>query len=118
MAESALDTAEQIGMQVWLYEWLAVANGDTGAPIETFNLVDMTVTIEGTFSTGGSCTMQGSNDGSTWHSLTDPQANAITKTAAGIEVIVEAPRYIRPSVTAGNGSTAIDVRLLARRGAR
>jgi hypothetical protein len=109
MAESALDTAEQIGMQVWLYEWLAVANGDTGAPIET---------IEGTFSTSGSCTMQGSNDGSTWHSLTDPQANAITKTAAGIEVIVEAPRYIRPSVTAGDGSTAIDVRLLARRGAR
>lgn len=118
MATSALDTATSIGDQVFLYEWLAVANGDQGAPIELFNLVDLTVTIEGTFSTGGSCTLQGSNDGSTWHSLTDPQGNAITKTAAGIEVVTEAPRYVRPTITAGDGSTAIDIRIVARRGAR
>lgn len=118
MAESALDTAEMIAAQVMLYQWLAVANGDTGASVELNNLVDLTVTIEGTFSTGGSCTIQGSNDGSTWHSLTDPQGNAITKTAAGIEVVTEAPRYIRPNVTAGDGSTAINISLVARRGFR
>src|SRR5690242_16906987 len=108
MATSALDTTTSIGPQVTLYEWLAVANGDQGAPVDlaAAGITDATVTIEGTFCTGGSCTMQGSNDGSTWHSLTDPQGNAITKTAAGMESITELPFYIRPSVTAGDGSTA------------
>ena len=118
MAVSALDTSTQIAFQVWLYEWVAVANGDTGAPIQTFNLVDLCVTIEGTFSVGGSCTLKGSNDGTNYYALTDPQGNAITKTAAGIEQVTEAPRYIRPEVTAGDGSTAIDIRIVARRGAR
>ena len=118
MAVSALDTSTQIAFQVWLYEWVAVANGDTGAPIQTFNLVDLCVTIEGTFGTGGSCTLKGSNDGTNYYALTDPQGNAITKTAAGIEQVTEAPRYIRPEVTAGDGATAIDIRIVARRGAR
>ena len=115
MAVSALDTSTQIAFQVWLYEWVAVANGDTGAPIQTFNLVDLCVTIEGTFSVGGSCTLKGSNDGTNYYALTDPQGNAITKTAAGIEMVTEAPRYIRPLVTAGDGTTSLSVYVLARR---
>lgn len=118
MAVSALDATTMIATQVVLYEWLAVANGDTGAPIKTENFTDFTVTIEGTFGVGGSCTLKGSNDGTNYYALTDPQGNAITKTAAGIESVSELPYYIRPEVTAGDGSTAISIRLLARRGAR
>ena len=119
MAESALDQSELLdGNQVMLWAWLAVANGDTGAPVKIANFADMTVTIDGTFGVGGSCTFQGSNDGTNWYALTDPQGNAITKTAASMEQVTEAPRYVRPSVTAGDGTTAIDIRLVARRGAR
>lgn len=111
-------TSLESGMQVKLVEWEALANGDTGLPVELVDYADQTVTVEGTFGTGGSVTLQGSNDGTNYHSLTDPQGNAITKTAAGIEHVTETPRYIRPNVTAGDGSTALDVRLLVRRGSR
>jgi hypothetical protein len=96
----------------------AIAN-DGGSPVSLPDFADLTVTVEGTFSTGGSVTLKGSNDGgTTYHALTDPQGNAITKTAAAIEVVTETPLLIRPHVTAGDGSTAIDVRILFRRGAR
>lgn len=118
MAVTALSAPESIGQQVVLYTWAAIPNGNTGAPIKLENFNDLTATIEGTFGTGGSCTLQGSNDGTNYYSLTDPQGNAITKTAAGLESVTELPVYVRPSVTAGDGTTAIDVRIVARRGAR
>lgn len=118
MAVSPLDLSELIAQQVHLYAWLAVANGDTGAPITLDNRVDLTVTIDGTFGTGGSCTLKGSNDGTNYYALTDPQGTAITRTTAAIKQVTEAPRYVRPEVTAGDGATAIDIRLVARRAAR
>ena len=98
--------------------WTALGSADSGTPVSYLNFADATVTVEGTFSTGGSCTLEGSNDGTNYYALTDPQGNAITKTAAGIELVTEAPRYYRPRCTAGDGSTAIQVRLLLRRGSR
>lgn len=106
------------GTQVVLVTWTALLNGDTGSPVEYLNFADATVAVEGTFGTGGSCTFQGSLDSTNYYALTDPQGNAITKTAAGIELVTEAPRLYRPSVTAGDGTTSIQVRLLLRRGAR
>lgn len=111
-------TSETIGTMVRLFTWTGLANGDTGDPVSIVDYADLTATLEGTFSTGGSVTLEGSNDGTNYYALTDPQGNAITKTAAGIESVTETPRYIRPSVTAGDGSTSIEVRLLARRGTR
>lgn len=96
--------------------WTGLANGDTGAPVELTQLSDRSVQVLGTFGTGGSVTLQGSLDGSNWVALTDPQGNAITKTAAGLEAISEVVRYIRPSVTAGDGTTSLTVILLAQWG--
>lgn len=92
--------------------WEALANGDTGAPIDYTAFPDRSVQIVGTFGVGGSVTIEGSNDGTNFVALTDPQGNAITKTAAGLEAIAELPRYIRPNVTAGDGTTDLDVYLL------
>lgn len=102
--------------------WAALGNGDTGQPLESNNLSDKTVQIFGTFGTGGSVTLQGSNDprvisnpgSDVWFPLTDPQGNAITKTAASGEQIMENPRWVRPSVTAGDGSTSLTVIISAR----
>jgi hypothetical protein len=114
LTATPLDT----GTNVKLVTWTGLLNGDTGQPMEMPDYGDLTVTVEGTFSTGGSITLEGSNNGTNYYALTDGQGNAITKTTAGIEAIIETPRYIRPNVTAGDGTTALQCRILARRGSR
>ncbi len=100
-----------------------LANGDTGAPIAFASYGDKTMQIFGTFGSGGSVTLQGSNDprvvsdagNAVWFSLVDPQGNAITKTSAAGEALLENPLYIRPSCTAGDGTTSLTVILCARK---
>lgn len=107
-----------------------LANGDTGSLLESMDFADGTVQIGGigsgtapdgasvaasVFGTGGSVTMEGSNDGVNFFALTDQQGNAITKTASALEVIEEVPRFFRPNCTAGDGTTDITITLWARR---
>lgn len=89
--------------------WTGLLNGDTGSPQTGASLPDKSVQVSGTFGTGGSCSLKGSNDGVTYFTLTDPQGNALVFTAAGMEQIAENPRYMRPEVTAGDGSTSLTV---------
>lgn len=98
-----------------LFVWAALDLDDSGIPIECVDYSDRTVAITGTFGAAGSITMQGSNDNTTWFALTDPQGNAVTKTAAAMELLMEAPLYIRPLVTGGDGTTSLIVKLLCRR---
>jgi len=99
--------------------WTGLLNGDTGAPVAMPEFPDRTVHITGTFGVGGSVTVEGSNDleteTPTYTAITDPQANALTKTAAAIEAVLEAPYLIRPNVTAGDGTTSLVVKMLCRR---
>lgn len=99
--------------------WENCANGDTGAPIELSYYQDRTIQVVGTFGAGGSVSLQGSNDGgTTWATLTDPLGNALTFTATGLKQILELPQKIRPSVTAGDGTTSLDVYIHMRKDAR
>jgi hypothetical protein len=97
-----------------LVTWSGLLNGDTGEQVSLTDFPDRTVQIVGTFGAGGAVNFEGSNDGTNWAILTDPQGNAITKTSAAIESVTETPRYVRPSVTAGDGSTDLSVILFAR----
>jgi len=105
---------------VHLQQWTALTTGTVGNPMACPGLADKTVYIGGTFSTGGTCSIYGSNDpvstapsSAAWAILTDPQGNEITKTASGIETISENPMRIRPRVTSGDGSTSINVRIVS-----
>jgi type 1 fimbria pilin len=89
--------------------WTGLANGESGAALFLPAFSDRTVQISGTFGAGGSVTMQGSLDGTNWFTLTDPQGNNITKTAASLEAISEATPYIRPTITAGDGTTSLTI---------
>lgn len=88
--------------------WPALANGAAGVGYETqdgpFNAF---VTVGGTFGTGGSVSMEGSADGVNWVTLSLNPSGAATFTAAGGGSIAGSPRFIRPRVTAGDGTTAI-----------
>lgn len=106
--------SDQVKNQSSYITWSGLLNGDDGDAIEIAGAPDKTVTITGTFGVGGTCSIQGSNNGTTWLVLTDPQGNAITKTADSIEVILESPRFIRPIVTAGDGTTNLTVIICAK----
>jgi len=92
-----------------LWETLTSANA-AGTAVQMGGSTDRTVQIIGTFDSA-TVVMQGSMDGTTWFTLTDPQGNAISKTAAAGEAITEITRYIRPSTSGGGASQDIDVYL-------
>lgn len=93
----------------WHHVWSGLANGDTGRPVQKSGLERKTVQVTGTFGASGSVTIQGSMDGSTWFTMTDVSGTAATFSAAGGVALAENPRYIRPEVTAGDGTTSLTV---------
>jgi hypothetical protein len=86
--------------------WAAIGNGVQGDAVAgPWTTVFFTIT--GTFGAAGSIVMQGSNDGTNWFAL-----SAAALTAAGSVAplgATEHPKYIRPAVTAGDGTTALTV---------
>lgn len=112
---NSVSEIKNYGESAHIVSWSAIPNGDTGQAIEMPGSVVRSVQLGGTFGAGGTVVIEGSNDGTNYITLTDPQANALSKTAAAIETIQEVTRYVRPRVTAGDGTTAINVTLLLRR---
>ena len=98
-----------------LITWPGLLNGDDGAPAQWVEFADRCFQVTGTFGTGGSLTIQGSNDGVNWASLADPQGNALTFTAQKVEQALELPRFVRPIVTAGDGTTSLVATLCMRK---
>lgn len=97
--------------KVYSAQWLAMGNADTGSSVAMAGARDRSIQVQGTFGSA-TVTIQGSNDGSNWQTLTDPQGNALTWTSANrLEQILELTRYIRPTTSGGTG-TIIDVTLL------
>lgn len=92
--------------------WETMGNADTGTTINLAGASDRSVQIAGTFG-GATVTLQGSNDGTNWATLTDPQGNGIAKTSAAIEQVSEITRYIR-AITSGGTGTDVDVTLLVK----
>lgn len=110
----AIETLKTHKEKTLIYSWV-LANGDTGAPVEMPAFADRSIQVVGTFGSGGNLRIQGSNDGTNYATLTDPQGNDLNITAAKIEQVTEVVRYIRPNVTAGDGTTNLTVILLVRR---
>lgn len=86
--------------------WPTIPNGNqgdaAGGPYITASFI-----VTGTFGTGGSIRLEGSNDGTNWFAL-----SSTALTAAGIFAALgatEHPKFIRPNVTAGDGTTALTV---------
>lgn len=94
--------------------WAGMANGDVGEAIELANFADRSVQVVGAFGAGGNVRIEGSLNGTDYAPLTDPQGNNLDINAAKIEAITELVRWIRPAVTAGDGSTALTVTMLLK----
>jgi len=112
---ATVSEVKAFGENATIVSWTPLPNGDVGSAIEMPGATERSIQFSGTFGVGGTIVFQGSNDGTNWVTLTDPQGNAISKTAAAIEKVQEVTRFVRPSVTAGDGDTALTATLLLRR---
>lgn len=91
------------------HSWTALLNGDDGRPISMGGLADKSLQVTGTFGTSGEVVIEGSMDKTNWVMLTDPQGTALSFTAGGLSTILQNPKYVRPNVTAGDGTTSLTV---------
>jgi hypothetical protein len=90
--------------------WTGLLNTDDGAPYDwSDGPAESFVAVTGTFGTGGSLTIQGSNDGTNWVAMSLQPSGAATFTAAGGGDLAGTPRFVRPIVTAGDGATNLTV---------
>jgi hypothetical protein len=95
--------------------WTSLANGDDGTPLEMIGSADRSVQVVGTFGAGGTVLLEGSNDGTNYNTLHDPGGTALSLTTSQIVAVLEISAFIRPRVSAGDGTTALTVTLLVRR---
>ena len=92
--------------------WANMANGDVGAWVSFADFSSKTFQVNGTFGAGGTVVIEGSNDATNptnVNTLTNWQATALTTTVAAFLTARDMPIWVRPHVTAGDGTTAITV---------
>ncbi len=96
--------------------WNDLATGNNvGVQVAFHQHADRCVEARGTFN-GAIITIQGSNGGTVWHTLTKPDGNqVIFNNANGVAQIVESPLYVRPNVTTVANNMALTVDLVMRR---
>lgn len=96
---------------VKIFTW-TLTGTDDGAPINMAQWADRSVQFVGTWG-GGTVLFEGSNDGTNYATLTDAQTSAISKTADGLEQVIELTRLARPRASVS--VTSVVVSLLVRR---
>jgi len=96
---------------VYRVTWTGLLNGDVGDDVDLGMFPDKSVQVEGTFGTGGTISVEGSNDGTNRRILNDSrgEGNPLTLTAADVRVVLENTKQVRPNVTAGDGTTSLSV---------
>lgn len=101
--------------KVVLVTWaLTTANAD-GGPIAWSEYADRSVMITASAWGGATCALEGSNDGTTWVALADPQGTAISKNANAIEAVLELTRFVRPNLTTPGSGAVVTATLLMRK---
>lgn len=119
MAVRASVKVAVVDINVGLWSWSGLLNGDTGAPISVINSSALMAQLtSGTLGVGGTCIWQGSLDsGNTWFTLSDQSGVAISMTALiATKMVLERPILIRPNVTVGDGTTNLVASLYSRIG--
>lgn len=99
-------TVENVLGGVKIVTW-TLSDGQDGTPFVSPVFADKAAHIYGTFGSGGTIKIQGSNDtlGSDYEVLNDPNGNPMTFTSAGIRQVLENTYFVRPIVTGGSGVT-------------
>lgn len=109
------DQTDFIGVSRIQWTPLTQTTSDTGTPVTLPNGADRSIQVSGTFGAGGTVIVEGMlEEAGVYATLHDPFGNALSITAAGVYAIAEATVYIRPRVSAGDGTTALKVTLMTK----
>lgn len=106
------------GDNVVVVSWTPLTNtNQDGQAFEMPGSADRSVQVLGTFGAAGSINFEGSNEATptTWAILNDPSSAALTFTAAKIEAVLEMTRWVRPKITAGDGTTSLTVLMAVKK---
>lgn len=114
-------------MQVQSIVWSPLTStnldGSPAMGVAGVAFADRCFQVDGTFGAGATVTIQGSNDETNpptnWYPLTKAgtgtAATFTTAGGAGITTVNELTRWVRPLLAGGDGTTALNVKLIARR---
>lgn len=100
--------AQSVAKATWV-----LADGDVGLPIEMTEHADRSVQVDGTFG-GGTVTLEGSNDGTNWFTLRDPQGTDLSFTSASLKQVMETTLFTRSNLT-GGVSVSVNVTMCLRK---
>lgn len=114
MATKAHTKARIEAYSAFTLTWSNLATGDEGDKAIMVDYAERSVQVTGTGGVGGKVSIQGSNDGVNWDTLTDPQGNLLEMAPGTIEMVVEVTAYIKPIVLTGDGTTDLTVTMLVR----
>ncbi len=100
--------------KIWL--WETVTSGDTCAPVKMPYLDDATIYSFGTFSGAASVALHGSPqvENPTLFVALTSNSLAIAHTAAAASVVDQNATYYKPVVSAGDGSTDLDIYIVIK----
>lgn len=92
--------------------WAGLLNADTGLPVMVpAQYWKVTAQATGTFGAGGTALLEGSNNNVDWSTLKDVGGADISITTTVLARLEGLPKFLRPRVSAGDGTTAIVVSL-------
>ena len=101
---------------VILSTWNLTTADPSGGAFEWAQWADRCFQAVGTNWGGATLAIEGSNDGSTWFTLSNAAGGtAATFTADGGKQILEVPRFVRPKLTTAGTAAVVAAILLARR---
>ena len=90
-----------------VYTWLALPANEVGQEVRSAARSDRSFQVDGNFD-GATVIIEGSNDGITYYTLTDPYSAPLSFSSAGLRQVTEATTFIRPR-TIGGVASAIKV---------
>lgn len=121
MASRASARAAQVDTLARVDTWAGLLQSslDTGAGVSVADAIDiMVMIISGTLGAGGAITWEGSIDNANWFPLSSRIGTpvAIVQTALLTPTMVqERPLWVRPRVTAGDGTTTLVAGVVTKR---
>ena len=94
--------------------WTGVLNGETGVSADMpLDAATRSIQVGGTFGVGGNVIIEGSNDNVNFFTLNNALGTALaTVTAGALHSLDQNCLFIRPRVSAGDGTTSINVILV------
>lgn len=101
------------GRNAMKVSWQGLEQGETGDAFLVASFADRSAQVSGVFG-GATVVIEGSNNDSTYHTLTDPQGNLISFTTPGLELVMELVSSIRPRVVGGDGTTSLNIDMVVK----